>query len=87
MHLVSTVAATIIGDKMGSARAIWNKSIEARVAKTATALKNIKGIKMLGLEPMMMKFIQQLRVREVESSKRFRILTAVISVIGEFSCI
>jgi hypothetical protein len=79
------VAGTIIGDKMGSARATWNKFIETRVAKTATALKNIKGIKMLGLEPMMMDFIQQLRVQEVESSKQCRILTAVVTVIGKLS--
>lgn len=70
---------------MGPARTTWNQFIETRVAKTASALANIKGIKMLGLEPTITDFVQRLRVEEVESSKPFRILTAVTSATGEFN--
>ncbi|KAK3192864.1 hypothetical protein K4F52_001221 [Lecanicillium sp. MT-2017a] len=81
---LSTVAATIIGKKMGPARANWNKFIETRVAKTAAALANAKGIKMLGLEPMVIDFIQRLRIEEVQSSKPFRVLTAITSATAMF---
>lgn len=50
----------------------WNMATQKRVANIGTVLLQLKGIKMLGLEPVITKYIQRFRVIEMEESKPVR---------------
>lgn len=70
--ITTTVAGIIIGKYMSKANKNWNEKIENRVSKTSQILSQLPPIKMLGLGPKTLEFIQHLRVQEVEASKKFR---------------
>lgn len=71
------------GKHISPALRFWNQNIEARVAKTSRVLAQLPGIKMLGLGPRMTEFLQHLRIEEIKSSKRYRLIQgAAISTCG-----
>lgn len=53
-------------------QAMWLEAIERRITATTAMLGSMKGVKMTGLTDVLREDLQQLRVRELEISKRFR---------------
>ncbi|CAG8957988.1 hypothetical protein HYFRA_00000331 [Hymenoscyphus fraxineus] len=53
-------------------QALWLQAIEKRIAATAAMLNAMKGIKMFGLTDVLTKTLQDLRVKELNISKKFR---------------
>ncbi|KAH8602264.1 P-loop containing nucleoside triphosphate hydrolase protein [Bisporella sp. PMI_857] len=53
-------------------QAMWLTAIEKRITATTTMLSSMKGVKMGGLTATLTKSIQDLRVQELDISKRFR---------------
>ncbi|KAJ6783934.1 hypothetical protein PWT90_02117 [Aphanocladium album] len=94
----SSVTTYFLGRWIRPASVIWNQSIESRVAKTSKILAQLPAIKMLGLGPTVTKFIQKLRIDEVDKSKKYfglvslsvplvlsaDLLTPVIVIAGAF---
>lgn len=75
--VVSTVLAYFIGCSMSPRLINWNKSIEERTAQTAKIFPQLTTIKILGLGPTVGTLLQQLRLAEIEVSKRYRRLQAL----------
>ncbi|KAJ5562000.1 hypothetical protein N7535_003537 [Penicillium sp. DV-2018c] len=66
---------SLIGMSFVVARqAKWLEAIERRISSTSGMLGSIKGVKMLGLQDSLMKFIHGLRINELDISKKFRTL-------------
>ena len=53
-------------------QAMWLEAIERRIAATTAMLTSMKGVKMCGLTEVLAKNIQDLRLQEIEISKKFR---------------
>ncbi|KAJ3498216.1 hypothetical protein NLG97_g1286 [Lecanicillium saksenae] len=68
----ATGVSMIWGHLSGPAMRVWNQHIETRVSKTSRLLSQLPGIKMLGLGPKVAEYIQNLRVLEIATSKKFR---------------
>lgn len=78
--ILSTVATYFLGGSIAAAFAMWNKSLQSRVAKTSRILGQLTGLKMMGLGPVIEKYLQELRVFEVDASKKHRYLNTVASI-------
>ncbi|KAJ5767038.1 uncharacterized protein N7511_004654 [Penicillium nucicola] len=66
---------SLIGMSFVVARqAKWLEAIERRISSTSGMLGSIKGVKMLGLQNSMMKFVHGLRLDELDISRKFRTL-------------
>ncbi|KAJ6781135.1 hypothetical protein PWT90_04854 [Aphanocladium album] len=68
----SFIASRYLGRAMTKARAAWNKDIEVRVAATSNILAQIKSVKSMGLSEVMVHYLQQKRVTEIETSMQER---------------
>ncbi|XWW94587.1 hypothetical protein V2A60_002532 [Cordyceps javanica] len=77
-----SVIATRVGKQIAPSQITWNKSIEDRVSKTSALLRQIRTIKMVGQGPAAIEYIQKLRKTEIEESKRYRFLQAVLVANG-----
>lgn len=55
-----------------SRQAMWLKAIEKRIAATTTMLSSMKGVKMSGLTDVMSKTVHNLRLEELQISRKFR---------------
>jgi ATP-binding cassette subfamily C (CFTR/MRP) protein 1 len=53
-------------------QALWLEGIERRIAATTAMLNSMKGVKMGGLTEVLRDDLQQLRVDELNISKKFR---------------
>jgi len=53
-------------------QAMWLEAIEKRITATTAMLQSMKGVKMGGLTETLSKTIQDLRVEELQISKKFR---------------
>lgn len=82
--MLATGMGILYGKYLTPALRHWNTVIETRVAKTARVLSQLPGIKMLGLAPQMAEFLQYLRVKEIEESRRYRYIQAASISTGAF---
>ena len=55
-----------------SRQAMWLEAIEKRISATSTMIGAMKGIKMSGLKQTLFDNLQNLRVQELNISKKFR---------------
>jgi hypothetical protein len=53
-------------------QALWLEGIERRIAATNAMLNSMKGVKMGGLTEVLRNDLQQLRLEELNISKKFR---------------
>jgi hypothetical protein len=81
---VCTFAIFRISPFVGRAFAAWNKGIEERVSLTSSILGNMKEVKLLGLTDRWAMDIQDYRVKELNLSKKARILSVYRLVLGEY---
>ncbi|KAJ5599382.1 hypothetical protein N7450_000449 [Penicillium hetheringtonii] len=72
--LVALIGSFIMMSFVVPRQAKWLEAIERRIASTSGMLGSIKGVKMLGLQNIMMKFVHGLRIDELNISKKFRTL-------------
>ncbi|KAI8313633.1 ABC transporter [Colletotrichum sp. SAR11_59] len=72
-------------DGIGPARMMWNEGVQERVSTTSSMLSQIKGIKMMGLTDYFATMVQQLRVAELDMSKKFRMFIVRIILISNLS--
>lgn len=76
---VSLVVARFAGKKMNPAMKRWNLAIQNRVTETAAVLLHTKAIKVMGLESVITRFLNDLREREIEESIAFRKIRVVLA--------
>ncbi|KAL4914137.1 P-loop containing nucleoside triphosphate hydrolase protein [Aspergillus aurantiobrunneus] len=70
---IVALAGCLIGMALVVARqAMWLEAIERRISATSSMLGTMKGIKMLGLQSTLMKFVHSLRTDELGISEKFR---------------
>ena len=83
---IAAVFATLyVSNLMGPAQKIWMEAIQARLSVTAKILESMKGVKMLGLTPIVSRLLQRLRMDEISQSLRFRRLLAICITLGNLS--
>ncbi|KAL5045769.1 hypothetical protein BDW71DRAFT_183332 [Aspergillus fruticulosus] len=70
--IVALMGCSVCMPLVAARQAMWLEAIERRISATSSMLGSMKGIKMLGLQSSLMKFIHNLRIDELEISKRFR---------------
>jgi ATP-binding cassette, subfamily C (CFTR/MRP), member 1 len=73
-HLVSIYGASRVSAIVGLRQKVWVKAIQQRVSITSSMLGSMKSVKMMGLSDHLFDSIQKQRVRELDLSKRFRVL-------------
>lgn len=83
--LFATVASIIFGHYTAPAIKVWNQAIEDRVSKTSRLLSQLPAVKMLGLGPKTIEYLQYLRTVEVEKSKKYRAVQAGAIATASFS--
>jgi ATP-binding cassette subfamily C (CFTR/MRP) protein 1 len=66
-----------------SRQALWLEAIEKRISATSAMLASMKGIKMCGLKDTLLQSLQQLRIDELNISKKFRRLLIWNMVLGK----
>ena len=66
-----------------SRQAMWLEAIEKRISATTAMLSAMKGVKMCGLTETLSKSIHQLRIDELNISKKFRKLLIWNMAFGE----
>ncbi|KAF4440396.1 hypothetical protein F53441_12344 [Fusarium austroafricanum] len=69
---VTTVVSGIISPAMEPATVRWNEAVQKRVGETSSMLNQMKGIKMMGLTEFFCQMVQDLRIKELKISARFR---------------
>ncbi|KAH0367288.1 P-loop containing nucleoside triphosphate hydrolase protein, partial [Aureobasidium melanogenum] len=71
-----------VGPRMKRYRPKWNAAIQKRVALTASLLKDMKALKMLGLSSRMQALLQDQRKFELERSVAVRMCTIWLNIFG-----
>lgn len=66
---------------VGIKLAAWIKASEVRVAATSRTLGNVKSYRMAGLNSVAFAAIEQLRVRELQISRTFRLWFGAATVL------
>ncbi|KAF4949196.1 hypothetical protein FGADI_9053 [Fusarium gaditjirri] len=80
---VSTLTAFGIGKLLGPRQKEWMEAIETRVGVTATAIAQMKLVKMSGMTKPIQSYVQRLRVREIEIGGRWRMLLAAAATVSQ----
>lgn len=75
---MSTLWALWFGPRAGHAHKVWNGKSQDRVSQTTQILAQSKQVKLLGLQRILVEYIQGLRVNEIKFSQRFRTVECVI---------
>ena len=83
LGLVSTLWAMWFGPRSGTAQEVWNEKITSRVGETTKILEQAKQIKLLGLQGILLRYIQGLRITEIKFSRRFRIAESIVVSMGK----
>ncbi|KAL4876404.1 P-loop containing nucleoside triphosphate hydrolase protein [Aspergillus karnatakaensis] len=80
--IVATTGTLHLARFIGPAKKRWMKGIQTRVDITAAVLGSMKEVKMLGLSDVVANMIQNLRVKELDLSKQYRILLTIQTFIA-----
>ena len=83
--IVSVLVGYYVGSKLPTARKLWTAFAATRVAKTSSILRNIKSIKMIGLEEVVSDYLQKLRDTEMDISLKARVWIVTFFVVGKYS--
>ncbi|KAK1752303.1 canalicular multispecific organic anion transporter 1 [Echria macrotheca] len=79
---ISLAGTSLVAKGFGPAQRDWVACVEKRVSATATMLRNIKSVKMLGLMDHSRRTIEMLRGTEINVSAKFRKLRVWAIMIG-----
>jgi ATP-binding cassette subfamily C (CFTR/MRP) protein 1 len=77
IHLLTSAKVSLLGSLGATSlvmkrQALWLEAIERRISATTAMLNSMKGVKMCGLTDVLRDDLQQLRVDEMDISKKFR---------------
>ncbi|KAJ6788849.1 hypothetical protein PWT90_07001 [Aphanocladium album] len=78
--MYATASGIIFGKFLTKANKRWNEKIQDRVTNTSQILSQLPAIKMLGLGPKAMEYVQHLRTSEIRTSLKYRRIQ--VGVIG-----
>ncbi|KAJ6783680.1 hypothetical protein PWT90_08146 [Aphanocladium album] len=70
--IFATTVGIILGKFLTPAMKNWNQKIQSRVSKTSQVLAQLPAMKMLGLGPKAVEFVQHLRELEIRASQKYR---------------
>jgi hypothetical protein len=76
--LISCAVSFLFGGRIaqyiGPRQQEWVKAIQRRVGMTASILGSMKSVKMMGFSKILFETLQSQRIRELDLSKRFRVM-------------
>jgi ATP-binding cassette subfamily C (CFTR/MRP) protein 1 len=82
---VSTVGSSIITRLIGDRQEKWSAATEERLAKTSSILSSMKGIKMMGLGERISDLLQEKRITETNSMRRYNWVMVWMNIVGELN--
>ncbi|RLL96888.1 hypothetical protein CFD26_106852 [Aspergillus turcosus] len=82
LALLATAANTRIAKYIPQRQREWGAAIQKRVTLTSSVLRNMKSVKMMGLQETISQMIQSARVYELDLSKRYRSFFAYMAIIS-----
>lgn len=82
LALLATAANAAIGRHIPGRQREWGAAIQKRVTLTSSALRNMKGVKMMGLVDIVSDMVQRARVHDLDRSKRYRSFFAYMSMVS-----
>lgn len=77
------IGSSYIAPRMREKQRFWVQAVQERVNFTASILKVIRQVKMLGIERTVAEKIHRFRVLELDASKPFRLLIVAVNVLNE----
>ncbi|THC99810.1 hypothetical protein EYZ11_000740 [Aspergillus tanneri] len=83
LALLATAANTRIAKYIPRRQREWGAAIQKRVTLTSSVLRNMKSVKMMGLQETIAWTIQRARVYELDLSKRYRSFFAYMAIISQ----
>ncbi|OAA80127.1 ABC multidrug transporter [Akanthomyces lecanii RCEF 1005] len=81
----NTLCSFFLGRGTVPALVNWTEKTKTRVAKTTEVLKQLPGIKMLGLGPVVRDYIQRLRVEEMQAAMPYRYFMGLLNMLEQFA--
>lgn len=78
--VVTVVAGSYFGVRVANAFRDWNEAIEDRVSRTSDVVSQLPAIKMHGLGPTMVAYLEQQRDVEIKASKDYRLVQALKAI-------
>ncbi|GFF77533.1 hypothetical protein IFM62136_09593 [Aspergillus lentulus] len=82
LALLATAANTRIAKYVPRRQREWGAAIQKRVTLTSSVLRNMKSVKMMGLQETIARTIQRARVYELDLSKRYQSFFAYMAIIS-----
>jgi ABC-type multidrug transport system fused ATPase/permease subunit len=79
------IALAVLTNYTGDAQRHWMAAVQERVGLTATAISNMKNLKISGLSTAISSTLQRLRVDELAASVRFRKIFIAAALLGFFA--
>ncbi|KAH8594448.1 putative ABC multidrug transporter [Bisporella sp. PMI_857] len=83
--LCCTLVTFRLSKFMGPAQGVWMDAVQNRVSMTSSIIGSMKEVKLLGLANTWLRGIQNMRVHELNLSKKFRMLIVYMNVLGNAS--
>lgn len=80
--LLCIVCATFVNRLTGRRQKAWMEKIQKRVGLTANVISNMKHLKISGLTGPVEKLIQTMRVDELKTASRFRLVYIIVITFG-----
>ena len=72
--LIMVFASSFVAKRIGPRQRIWVAAIQRRVGITSSMLGSMKSVKMMGLSDNLFDTLHNLRVRELDLMKKFRVM-------------
>ena len=72
--LIMVFASSLVAKHIGPRQRIWAAAIQQRVGITSSMLGFMKSVKMMGLSDNLVDTLHNLRVRELDLMKKFRVM-------------
>ncbi|GFF43248.1 metal resistance protein YCF1 [Aspergillus udagawae] len=82
LALLATAANTRIAKYVPRRQREWGAAIQKRITLTSAVLRNMKSVKMMGLQETIARTIQRARTYELDLSKRYRSFFAYMAIIS-----
>ncbi|KAL1296492.1 hypothetical protein AAFC00_000004 [Neodothiora populina] len=79
--IAAALVTSFISAKSPRYQQAWFRAIEKRVSITSGVLGSIKGIKMMGLKPLVSSIVRDRRTNEINLSKGYRYINVVLNLL------
>ncbi|GKZ36393.1 hypothetical protein AbraIFM66950_007464 [Aspergillus brasiliensis] len=82
---VCVIVAMLVGKASGGRQHAWIETVQRRLTFTASALQNVKEIKLAGIVECLSSSLEELRLDEVRASRNWRKLQVLMVAVGFFN--